>query len=123
VRIECRDALDVIRAYDDEDAVFYLDPPYHPDTHEGEGLYRVEGGAEHLEALVEVLLGLRGQAVLSGYDHELFAVLERRGWERYGKDWASSTGNAAQDRERRRTEVLWVHRRTRQLTLTSAVPG
>jgi DNA adenine methylase len=82
VQIDCIDALECIRYWDNPDAVFYVDPPYVPDTRTSREVYTHEPDAAHHEELVEVLLSVQGAAVLSGYRSELYEPLEAAGWER-----------------------------------------
>ena len=84
VQIDQRDALDVLRYWDTPDAVFYVDPPY-PAAARAKGyanVYRHEADDAHHAALVDVLLGLRGAAVVSSYAGAIYAPLEAAGWER-----------------------------------------
>jgi DNA adenine methylase len=80
VQIDCRDALEVIRYWDNPEAVFYVDPPYHPDTRVDFDAYSVETDHEHHVRLVETLLQCQGAVVLSGYDHPVYAPLVEAGW-------------------------------------------
>jgi DNA adenine methylase len=80
VQIDCRDALEVIRYWDNPEAVFYVDPPYHPDTRKDKDAYAVEPDHDHYVQLVEILLNCKGAVVLSGYDHPVFAPLAEAGW-------------------------------------------
>lgn len=43
-QIDNKDALEVIRYWDNPEAVFYLDPPYHHDTRKNKAVYAVEQG-------------------------------------------------------------------------------
>ncbi len=88
-QIDCRDALEVIRYWDSEATFFYLDPPYVPDTRRGRRIYAVEADLAHHEALAQLLLGLKGAALLSGYRHPVYEPLERAGWER--RDWQTAS--------------------------------
>lgn len=81
VQLDQRDALDFLRYWDTPEAVHYVDPPYHPDTVR-RGYYRHNADHEHHRRLVEVLLGLEGAVVLSGYQHPVYAPLEEAGWRR-----------------------------------------
>lgn len=80
-QIDNRDALDVIRYWDNEAAVFYVDPPYHWETRKG-GEYRHEMTDEHYQRLVETLLNVKGAVVLSGYAHPVYWPLEAADWKR-----------------------------------------
>lgn len=81
-QIHCADALDIIREYDSPTTVFYLDPPYHPDTRKS-GEYDVETNEHHHTLLLEQLLRIKGYVVLSGYPHEDYQALETAGWQRW----------------------------------------
>jgi DNA adenine methylase len=83
VQIDCRDAIDVIRYWDNPDAVFYVDPPYHPDTRVTRSIYAIEPGHDHHERLVQTLLECKGAVVLSCYDHPVYMPLIEAGWERH----------------------------------------
>jgi DNA adenine methylase len=80
VQIDCRNALDVLRYYDNQDAVFYCDPPYLPNTRKETRVYACEGDETFHKRLVEVLLQLKGACVLSGYDDPLYQPLLDAGW-------------------------------------------
>jgi DNA adenine methylase len=110
VNIEHLDAIECIQRWDCEDTVFYVDPPYHPETHGAHDAYAIGPDAEHTRRLVDALLAIRGQAVVSGYDHPEYQRLERAGWERHEKLVLSMTQNAALISNRERTEVAWVKR-------------
>lgn len=100
VIIERRDALEVIRAQDRPDALFFVDPPYLPSTRTKEG-YRCElTQAQHVE-LLERLLRIKGQAVIAGYPSELYDTM-LQGWQRQER------AHRAAGSRRPRTEVLWI---------------
>jgi len=57
VQIDQMDALDVLDYWDNPAAVFYVDPPYHPDCVHGlEEFYRSVPARDHYPALVDRLL-------------------------------------------------------------------
>lgn len=117
VQIDNRDALEVIRYWDSPRTMFYIDPPYHTDTNPTHRTgYVAIADHAHYERLIELLVGIQGQVVLSGYEHDVYRPLVEAGWDRYERRVASFLGNTAIARDRRRTEVLWVKRRTRQLS-------
>jgi len=82
VNLECRDALEVIQYWDTPQTVFYIDPPYVPETRKDANKYHHEADIGHHQKLVEILLQIQGSAVLSGYDHPVYKPLEEAGWER-----------------------------------------
>jgi DNA adenine methylase len=106
VSLECRPALDVIRAYGDHDEVLlYCDPPYLGTTRSSRQ-YGVEmsADAEH-QALAEVLHDVAATVVLSGYASPLYEDLYAS-WHRH--ELAAFTGQAGTNG--RRVEVLWSNR-------------
>ncbi len=106
VAIERRDALEVIQLYDSPSTLFYLDPPYVPDTRSDVHAYRYEADLEHHERLVDVLLGIEGMAVLSGYAHEVYLPLEEAGWERRELETHASANPGSV--KGKRVEALWI---------------
>ena len=85
VQLDNRDALEVIRYWDSSDTVFYLDPPYVLSSRVAGSRrkYAHECDDAHHRALVDLLLKIQGNALLSGYDNPLYKALEEAGWERY----------------------------------------
>ena len=71
VCIENLDAIDCIRRYDDENTLFYIDPPYACNTKDA---YKT--GEFHEQALVELLKTIKGNFVLSCYDTDCYKSLE-----------------------------------------------
>ncbi|RMD57691.1 DNA adenine methylase [Candidatus Parcubacteria bacterium] len=118
VQIDNRDALEVIRYWDSEKTVFYIDPPYILGTRVDGKAYEHECEDEHHQQLVEMLLGIEGSAVLSGYDNEIYHKLEDAGWERHEfhtvchaaakRRGSKLRGEGAAMQHAARTEVCWV---------------
>jgi DNA adenine methylase len=102
--IENDDALAVIRRYDQPHTLFYLDPPYLPDTRTDRWStcsYQHEVGYEYHCRLLDMLQEIRGMAVISGYPNELYD--ERlANWQR-AQTRARTTNTA-----RQATEVIWI---------------
>lgn len=106
VVIEQRDAVEVMRAHDAEDALHYLDPPYVHATRSEKRRntvtrkeYKHEmADADHIE-LARVLRTLRGAVVLSGYPCDLYRELYR--------DWVRVAHVSHADGARARVECLW----------------
>lgn len=106
VTIECRDAFACIAQHNYPDTLFYVDPPYvHSTRTSASGVrqkYEVElTDADHAD-LAEVLHGLQGMVVLSGYPSELYDRELYPAWERHERI-------ALADGARRRTEVVWLN--------------
>ena len=71
VQIENRPANDVIALYDNEESLFYCDPPYPHDSRGDTRSYSFEmTDADHSE-LSRSLHQIRGKAAVSGYQCEL----------------------------------------------------
>jgi DNA adenine methylase len=118
VQIDCRDALEVICYWDSPDTLFYVDPPYVTETRKTLGAYAHEMTAEQHEALVELLLGIKGKAVVSGYEHSLHSPFAQAGWKVHKFHTACYAagrirtnglqGKGSASAKVPRTEVVWV---------------
>lgn len=131
VQIDCRDALEVIRYWDTDDTVFYVDPPYHPDTRKSADDYAHEPDHNHHVALVDTLLACRGAATLSGYAHDVYSPLESAGWMRIDFKTACSAagrvrgsglrGKGAALAKVPRVETVWINPRAQAMLARSEV--
>jgi DNA adenine methylase len=110
VVIECKPAIEVMARYDGAETLFYLDPPYLPETRSlknpydlkyRRGIYAVEMTRDDHVELLAFVRGLQGMVVLSGYPSALYddALAD---WHRV--EWAARADGA-----RKRTEVLWIN--------------
>ncbi|MBU2766880.1 DNA adenine methylase [Acidithiobacillus ferrivorans] len=83
VIIQQGDGLQLIREYAGEkDVFFYIDPPYVMSTRvTGAADYSNELTDEEHNDLVDLLLSIRGSAILSGYSSQAYIRLEREGWK------------------------------------------
>lgn len=111
VQIESRDALDILQEWDTPDTTFYCDPPYVLETRSKRKYYAVEPGDDYHKQLVDVLLQVEGNVVLSGYDHPVYARLVDEGW------WTDAYGARAVMEvvqkggvKQRRTEIVYRNR-------------
>jgi len=100
--------IDVFKVWDEEDTLFYLDPPYlHSTRTEGaENLYEHEMTVEDHLALLHLAKNARGKVVISGYSSPLY--------NRNLKDWRvkrkSMANHSSQAKvKKRRVEVLWLN--------------
>jgi DNA adenine methylase len=101
VVIENRPAADVTMRHDSEATLHYVDPPYVHATRGNDKRYVVEMmDVDHRE-LADLLHGVKGMVVLSGYDCPLYQEL-------YG-DWRRVERSALADGARPRTESLWLN--------------
>lgn len=108
VSLECRPAVDIVRAYGRErTSLLYVDPPYvtDPGVRRG-GEYRVEMTSrdEHRE-LLEACLACDAAVVVSGYSSEVYDTA-LGGWYRYEIPMVTGQGSG----HGQRTEVVWSNR-------------
>jgi DNA adenine methylase len=103
VQMENRPAVDVIRAYDTPDTLFYCDPPYLHETRGDTKAYKFEmSDFDHLE-LADRLKRTRGMAAVSGYRSDYMDFLFK-GWHRF--DAPEMTNHSTKDK---RNECLWTN--------------
>lgn len=99
-----RPALDVIAQQDGPGTLFYLDPPYLPETRSSTGQYDYEMSEKDHYDLLAAIRNLDGHVMLSGYRSKLYDV-ELSKWTRHEKvQVAHSASNAT---KRRTTECVW----------------
>lgn len=103
VQIECEDWRTILNRYNARKTLFFLDPPYLPETRAG-GRYEHEMDEGDHRDLVARLLVLRGMVVLSGYANQTYKPLEKAGWNRVDFDVPAYS----LDKRTRRTECLWL---------------
>ena len=109
VVIEQTDAFTLMPALDAETTLFYVDPPYHPETRSqgnrrrgaGYHVYKHEMDVDDHVRLLDILCALKGMVVLSGYPHALY--------DEKLTGWARVTRGAYADGGRARTECLWIN--------------
>jgi len=104
VVIECRPADRIIRDHDDIDTLFYVDPPYLPETRSGgrTEAYAHEMTFEEHAALLDLLLTVKGKVVLSGYPAPLYDE-KLASWRREEIGVTAQMNNSGG----KRTEVIW----------------
>lgn len=104
VIIENRPAMKVIEQQDKEDTLFYCDPPYVKTTRYKEDIYEHEMNDQDHRDLADILHGVKGMVVISGYHSELYDELYA-GWE--PREKVAFVSAAAGVNER--TEALWLN--------------
>jgi DNA adenine methylase len=110
VQIENRPAQDVINRHDDEQTLFYCDPPYPPEARESTGQYNHEMDATEHEELADTLRDCVGHVALSGYQCELLDELYD-GWFVIDGETKTLAGEGTGER----TEVLYTNYDTKDL--------
>lgn len=106
VMVECRPALETFGKYDRQETLFYVDPPYLPETrHAGlAATYGFEMTRKDHEDLLDVIKTLKGKVLLSGYDSALYSKA-LKSWNRAEQVGKSHLTNSGQTR----VEVLWMN--------------
>lgn len=108
VQIDGDDFEVCIRRYDAPTTLFYLDPPYIHTTRVETQSYAYEMDDDEHRRLVSVLLDIKGMAVLSGYDHEIYHPLGRNGWVRGVVERSNSAAKKKRGEKRDTVEeFLW----------------
>jgi len=99
-------ACDVIRKQDGENTLFYCDPPYVHETRSTTGEYAHEMTEDQHRELLDVLAGIEGKFMLSGYPSAMYSQWEsRHGWKRH--DYLIDNKAAAGKVKETKTECLW----------------
>ena len=101
-----QDACDVIRKQDGPNTLFYCDPPYVHETRSTTGEYFHEMSEDQHRKLLDVLAGIEGKFMLSGYASSLYGEWEmKHGWKRheYLIDNKAASGKVKETK----TECLW----------------
>ena len=118
VQLDNSDVFKVIKYWDSNDTVFYIDPPYLASTRKSNSNYEHEVSEDHHRELINLILNVTGKVAISGYDNRIYCALEDAGWEKHifktachaaGKTRMSKLqGRGAILRHQPRTECLWV---------------
>lgn len=101
VVIESLPARRLIEMHDDTDTLFYLDPPYLPDTRDPRADYNHEMTERDHEEMLDQILHLEGAVILSGYPSEIY--------DSALSDWVRVERQAMAEGARARVEVLWMN--------------
>jgi DNA adenine methylase len=100
-----RPAVEACRQQDGENTLFYLDPPYVPETRTSKDTYGPhEMTPDDHADLLDVASGLRGKVLISGYDCPLYRD-KLAHWTRHTFDLPNNAAGGAE--KRRMVEVVW----------------
>jgi DNA adenine methylase len=109
VVLENYPALKIIDLYDRADTLFYCDPPYVLQTRTKGNVYKYEMNDTDHKQFIERILTIQGQAVISGYNNELYQPLCDNGWEQIEFESPIYASNIKTIGARKyKTEVLWI---------------
>lgn len=112
VQVECKPALYIIKGYDRVETVFYVDPPYLPQSVKNKRalkqMYAYAMSTEDHVELLELLVGLKGMVLLSGYQSELYdkILVQDHGWSVDTKMWRANLA-AIKKHNTPRIEAVW----------------
>ena len=102
------DALMFIHQYiDNEDVIFYMDPPYLNESLENLGKpYKHIFGEKEQRALIDLICNAGAKILISNYNNEIYneKLTPDRGWKKCEHE---TTASSARSGDRARTEVLW----------------
>lgn len=108
VQVENLDIIELINKYDSEDTFFYLDPPYISETRVSDDVYDEEMPVEKHKEMLNTLLNIKGKCLISGYNHEVYDILIKNGWNRVilGK-YKHRNGDTKGVKKNTRQEIVW----------------
>jgi DNA adenine methylase len=113
VQIENRPAIDCIELYDDDNTLFYCDPPYIHSTRGDSKAYGYEMSDDDHKELAQVLNKAKGYVAVSNYDCPLMDEL-------YPSDkWTKIIGpeKTIHSTKDTRSECLWVNYKVSEIPL------
>lgn len=98
--IENTDAIKLIKRYDDEDCLIYIDPPYLLETRSNKYYSSEMTDLDHIE-LLETIRGSKSKIILSGYDSELY--------RQYLINWSKYEIESRTESKNKKIECLWIN--------------
>lgn len=100
IRIENMDFRNFIKRYDGENVFMYLDPPYILSLVKNP-LYKHNMSDEDHKDMVNLLLELKGKAILVCYDHDIYKPLTDNGWIKDIKEYVLLRGVSSTKNKRK----------------------
>jgi len=111
VQIENRSVFELIPAYNRENVLMYLDPPYLMETRTKKKMYKYELSDDEHEKLLKLITCSKAKIIISGYMNELYNY--------YLSGWRVEQTTALDQAGNRKTEIIWMNYTDRQTTLFS----
>lgn len=106
MQIENKDAADMIRTYDTPNTLFYIDPPYVPDSRVSNNDYLHDMTEQDHIDLCELLRSCDASIIISGYRSELYDNLYAD-WERIDDKAKGFHHSAGRVKGATRQESIW----------------
>lgn len=100
--------FEIFNIFDEENTLWYIDPPYMPETREknSKNVYEYEMTADDHVNLLNLIKNARGKVIISGYSCPLYNRT-LKGWKIKKK---TVSNNAGQGKiKEKRTECLWLN--------------
>jgi len=119
VQIECGNWRKICNRYNEwgREGLYYLDPPYMPNTRSG-GLYRYEFTEEDHKELIDWLLAeCKVNVILNGYESELYKELERAGWSVRRYEVMISLEKKVNGNRQHKHEYIWYNYELPQVSM------
>lgn len=101
-----KDAIKLIKKYDDERTFFYCDPPYDWSTRSATR-YDVDMNGEQHDEFLKAAIDSNAKMLISGYDCERYRILEKNGFNRVDFSVKVMGGNGNTVKEKK--ETLWAN--------------
>lgn len=98
--IENINAIKLIEKYNNENCLFYIDPPYLLDTRSGKYYGHELTDLEHIE-LLESIKDHKAKIIVSGYDSDLY--------NEYLDGWSKINVMAMNENKDKKVECLWIN--------------
>lgn len=106
VEVQCKSINNLIDSFENENTLFYIDPPYLPETRQAKKVYNFEMTEEEHIALGEKLNKTLAKVILSGYQSQLYAKL----YKNWNMQCISIANHSSQTEiKQKRIEVLWMN--------------
>jgi DNA adenine methylase len=112
VQIDQLDWRVCLDRYDQPGIVWYLDPPYPPETRSEKKIYFHELSSDDHVELVDRIMRLKGMVAISTYPNPIYAKLARDGWKEVRRyTWCHMSLDSIRKSYERppRTEVLYLN--------------
>lgn len=98
------DALELIKKYDNDNFMMYLDPPYHHSTRTSSRYKEDMDNEDQLRFLEVILSCTKAKILISGYDCKEYDILEESGWTKISFDVKTQNSNIA---GKVKIETIW----------------